>query len=122
MASQGRPCRIWLELQPAVGQIVPPGFGYHIEWLGPDGELDFVLKTRDGTQQIQEGNRVHLDVDIPADAPVGLYDPTHFEMYHGVGDHRQVCEESVDNVPLPSILVSAATNPEMPWPKVIGSG
>jgi hypothetical protein len=121
-ASQGRSCRIWLELEPATGQVVPQGFSYHVEWLGPDGEPEFVLKTRENAQQIQEGNRVYLDVHIPKEAPVGLYDPTRFEMRYGLGNHRQVREESVDDVSLPSIEVSAAVNPEVPWPKVKRSG
>jgi hypothetical protein len=121
-ASQGRPCTMWLELEPAAGQVVPDGFTYHIEWLGPDGEPAFLLTTREHAQQTREGNRIYLDVDIPSDAPVGLYDPTRFEMRFGAGDHRRVREENVDEIPLPSIEISAGASPQVPWPRVKGSG
>jgi hypothetical protein len=121
-ATAGQSCKIWLELEPAMGQVVPQGFSYHIEWLGPDGEPEFLLKTREAAHQIQEGNKVHLEVDVPSDAPVGLYDPTHFELRYGAGSQRQVREESVDEISLPSIEVSTALHPEVPWPKVKSSG
>ena len=121
-ASQGTPCRLWLELEPAAGSLVPSGFSYHIEWLGPDGEQEFLLKTSDEGRQVQEGNRIHLEVDIPRDAPIGHYDPTRFEMRYSSRNHHNVREESVDEVPLPSIEVSGASHPEVPWPKVKSSG
>lgn len=120
-ASQGRSCRVWLELEPASGTVVPAGFSYYAEWLGPDGEPAFVLKTREDGEQVHHGNRVYLDVEIPADAPVGLYDPTHFEMRHGHASQRQVREVSVDELVLPSIEVETAANP-LAWPKVKSAG
>jgi len=121
-ASQGRSCRIWLELEPAIGEVVPDGFTYYIEWLGPDGEPEFILKTPEGGKQVKEGNRVSIDVDIPTETPTGLYDPTHFEMRYGAGEQREVREESVDEISLPSIMVTEAINPGIPWPKVKHSG
>jgi hypothetical protein len=120
-ASQGRPCSVWLELAPAIGAVVPPGFTFYIEWLGPDGETEFLLKTREAAATLQEGNKVCLEVDVPRETPVGLYEPAHFEMRHGGGNQREVREESVDGVPLPSIQVSEAIHPEVPWPKVKSS-
>jgi hypothetical protein len=103
--------------------VVPAGFSYYVEWLGPDGEPEFVLRTRDGGEGGQQGNRVYLEVDVPANAPVGLYDPAHFEMRHGAGSQRQVREISVDRVPLPSIEVNAAGDAATPaWPTVKDAG
>lgn len=121
-ASQGSPCKVWLELEPSVGPMVPAGFSYYVEWLGPNGEPDFLLRTRENAEHVAQGNRVYLEVEIPKDAPVGLYDPAHFEIRYGAGGHREVREESVDEVPLPSIDVGEAGHPEIPWPRVKTAG
>ena len=116
---RGGPCKVPVPLVPEWGTSIPGGFTFYAEFTGPDGNDDCTLKTREGATQSHDGTTVYLDVDVPPDTPLGVYNATRFEMRYDAGSiHRVKEEDPVNDISLPSIEIEEAADPEIPWPKV----
>ncbi len=53
---QGGPCKFKLELQPASGVVIPQGFSYYAEWLGPDDEQSTSLQSIENAHHVPAGS------------------------------------------------------------------
>ena len=90
----------------------------YAEYQGGSAGEAFTLRSRDHERQVQQSNIDYIVLDVPKNAPTGLYALSHFEMRLGSGATRPFKVFSINDVYLPDIEVEEATEPEIPWPKV----
>jgi hypothetical protein len=117
-ASKGRICKVPVPLEPTDGEYIPIGIICYAEYQGGNAHEAFTLRSRDHERQVQQSNIEYIILDIPKDAPTGLYALSHFEMRLGEGAARRTKVFSLNDVYLPDIEVEEATEPQIPWPKV----
>jgi hypothetical protein len=117
-ASKGRICQVPILLESTDGADIPIGIICYAEYQGGNAHEAFTLRSRDHERQVQQSNIDYIVLDVPKNAPTGLYALSHFEMRLGSGATRPFKVFSINDVYLPDIEVEEATEPEIPWPKV----
>lgn len=116
----GDSCTVRVPLTPKTTAGLPFGFSCYGEWRHQD--TPFTLKTDEAQGQHIERDAVYLVVNVPEEAPKGVYRASHFEMRVGHGTNRKTEVVDLSKYSVPEIDVQACRQEnEIDWPTLTDS-
>ncbi len=113
-APQGGFCKFSVSFKPPTPAGLPIGFSVYAEYQHMNGGA--AITSREKTEQTIHGNKVYVEFDIPAEAPLGLYQARRAEMRVDQMGQRRTKEINLNEFSLPEIEVESPQESEFDWP------